>query len=128
MDPFFSVLQEIVNRRTFSWTHFTDRIYHHFSYFSGLAGYSKFTIILFPDVSNVQRSNRIIFFSGSFALFHHVGIRVNSRLFTSIPVGGEETPVFSYKICFVHCRKLPLSINRGSKYRIIWFQRTNIPF
>ena len=107
MDPFFSVLQEIVNRRTFSWTHFTDRIYHHFSYFSGLAGYSKFTIILFPDVSNVQRSNRIIFFSGSFALFHHVGIRVNSRLFTSIPVGGGRNACIQLQNLFCTLQEAP---------------------
>src|SRR4051812_13856346 len=43
-------------------------------------------------------------------------------------VWGEEPHVFSYKISFVHCAKLPLSINRSSWYRIIWFQRTNIPF
>src|SRR3954469_9117314 len=128
MDRSFSILLEIGNRWTFSRTCFTYRIYHHFGYFSGLAGYSNPPILLFLDVSNVQWSNRIICFSGSFALFHHVGVRIDSGLFTSIPVGGEEPPVFSYKISFVHCGKLPLSINRSSWYRIIWFQRTNIPF
>ncbi|KAF3784490.1 hypothetical protein EJ110_NYTH23275 [Nymphaea thermarum] len=35
-------------------THFIDRIYHYFSYFSGLASYLKFAIVSFSDVSNVQ--------------------------------------------------------------------------
>jgi hypothetical protein len=50
---FFLFLLEIRNRWTFSRTYFTDRIYHHFSYFSGSANYSGFPIILFFDVSNV---------------------------------------------------------------------------
>lgn len=37
-----------------------------------------------------QWSNRIIFFSGPFTFFHHVGVRINSRLSTSIHVGGKK--------------------------------------
>nr|VDD26381.1 unnamed protein product [Brassica rapa] len=44
-------------------------------------------------------SSRDIFF------FHHVGIRINSRLSFFIHVGWKETFVFSYKIYFIHCRK-----------------------
>ncbi|KAL8510199.1 hypothetical protein ACS0TY_017130 [Phlomoides rotata] len=62
MDPFFGFPLEIRNRRTLYSTHFTDGIHHHFSYFCGLDGYSRFSIISFPDVSNVQWANRIIFF------------------------------------------------------------------
>lgn len=43
----------IGNRWTLSRTYFTDRIDHHFSYFSGSASYSGFPIITFSDVSNV---------------------------------------------------------------------------
>ncbi|KAL5761902.1 hypothetical protein ACOSP7_018166 [Xanthoceras sorbifolium] len=42
----------IGNRWTFPRTYFTDGLYHKFSYFSGLASYSKLPIILFPNVSN----------------------------------------------------------------------------
>jgi len=48
-----TIFLETGNRWTFCRTHFTDRIYHYFSYFSGLAGYSGFAIVLFPDVSNL---------------------------------------------------------------------------
>ncbi|KAJ0620647.1 putative NADH:quinone oxidoreductase/Mrp antiporter, membrane subunit [Helianthus annuus] len=76
-------------------TRFINRIYHYFSYFSGLARYSGFSIIPFLDVSNVQWSNRIIFFSGPFTIFHHVGIRINSSLSTSIHVGRKENVLYS---------------------------------
>nr|YP_010883951.1 NADH-plastoquinone oxidoreductase subunit 4 [Helleborus niger]WIW41541.1 NADH-plastoquinone oxidoreductase subunit 4 [Helleborus niger] len=76
----------------------------------------------FPHVSNVQRSNRTILFSGSFAFFYHVGVRINSCLLTSIHVGGEETFVLSYKVYFVHRRRFHFSLNGSSGYGFIWFQ------
>nr|YP_009724559.1 NADH-plastoquinone oxidoreductase subunit 4 [Vachellia nilotica]QGT77195.1 NADH-plastoquinone oxidoreductase subunit 4 [Vachellia nilotica] len=105
MDPIFCFLLEIRNRWTLYRPYFTDGIYHHFSYFSGSTGYSGIPIIPFPDVSNVLRSNRIIFFSRHFTFFHDVGIRINSCLSTFIHVGWKETFVFSYKVYFVYCRK-----------------------
>nr|VDD31604.1 unnamed protein product [Brassica oleracea] len=125
---FFLFLLETGNRWTFYRNDFTDRIYYYFSYFSGFSSYSGFPIILFPDVSNVQRPNRIIFFSGYFTFFHHVGIRINSRLSPFIHVGWKETFVFSYKIYFIHCRKFYFFINRSFRYKFIWFERTNIKF
>ena len=119
MDPFFLFRLEIRNRWTFDRTHFTDGIHHYFSNFSGLASYSRFSIIPFPDVSNVQWSNRIIFFSRPFTLFHHVGVRINSRLFTSIHVGRKETFVLCYKIYFIHCGRFCFSLNRSSGCRFI---------
>jgi len=44
---------EIGNRWTFIRIYFIDRIYHYFSYFSSLANYPEFAIILFPDARNV---------------------------------------------------------------------------
>ena len=60
---------EIGNRWTFIRIYFIDRIYHYFSYFSSLANYTEFAIILFPDARNVQWSNRIIFFARPFTFF-----------------------------------------------------------
>nr|UEN67110.1 NADH-plastoquinone oxidoreductase subunit 4 [Sophora franchetiana] len=128
MDQFFGFLLEIRNRWTFYRTYFTDGIYYHFSYFSSSAGYSRIPIIPFPDVSNVLRSNRTLFFSRHFTFFHYVGVRINSCLFTFIHVGGKETFVFSYKISFVHCGKFCFFINGNSRYRFIWFLLTNIKF
>ncbi|KAK3019575.1 hypothetical protein RJ639_003642, partial [Escallonia herrerae] len=56
---FFLFPLEIRNIWTFYKTHFTNGIHHYFSYFSGSAIYSRFSIIPFPNVSNVRRSNRI---------------------------------------------------------------------
>ena len=42
------------------------------------------------------------FFSRHLTFFHHVGIRINSRLSTFIYVGWKKTFVFSYKVYFVH--------------------------
>ncbi|CAH2052018.1 unnamed protein product [Thlaspi arvense] len=77
------------NRWTFYRNDFTDGIYYYFSYFSGFSSYSGFPTIPFPYVSNVQRSNRIIFFSGSFTFFHHVGIRIPVYLLLSM-WGGKK--------------------------------------
>ncbi|KAL9990739.1 putative NADH:ubiquinone oxidoreductase [Helianthus debilis subsp. tardiflorus] len=84
--------------------------------------YSGFSIIPFLDVSNVQWSNRIIFFSGPFTIFHHVGIRINSSLSTSIHVGRKETSLLSHKIYFVHGGGFHFSLNGSSGCRFIWFE------
>nr|QXJ79888.1 NADH dehydrogenase subunit D [Gymnadenia crassinervis] len=128
MDQSFGFSLETGNRWTFHRTHFTDRIYNYFSYFSSLASYSKFAIFLFLNVGNVKWPNRIIFFSRPFAFFHHVGIRINSCLLTLIHVGRKKTPVLGYKVYFVHCRRFHFSLNRSSRYGFIWFQGTNIRF
>nr|VDD25990.1 unnamed protein product [Brassica rapa] len=70
---FLIFLLETGNRWTFYRNDFTDRIYYYFSYFSGFSSYSGFPIILFPDVSNVQRPNRIVFFGGYFFFFSSCG-------------------------------------------------------
>ena len=121
MDQFFCFPLEIRNRWTFYRTHFTNGIHHHFSYFSGSASYSRFSIIPFPDVSNVQRANRIIFFSGPFTFFHHVGVRINSGLSTFIHMGGKETPLLGYKIYFIHGGRFHFSLNGSSGCWFIWF-------
>ncbi|KAL4274205.1 hypothetical protein AHAS_AhasUnG0016700 [Arachis hypogaea] len=110
---------KIRNRWTLYRTHFIDGIYYHYSYFSGSTGYSRIPIIPFPDASNVQRSNRTFFLSRHFTFFHHVGIGINSSLYTFIHVGGKETFVFSYKVYFIHCGKLYFFINGNSRYRFI---------
>lgn len=69
MDPFCGFSLETRNRWNFHRTRFPDGIHHSFSDFSGSASDSGFTIVPFPDVSNVQRPNRIIFFSRSFTFF-----------------------------------------------------------
>nr|YP_010406457.1 NADH-plastoquinone oxidoreductase subunit 4 [Cymbaria daurica]URC16258.1 NADH-plastoquinone oxidoreductase subunit 4 [Cymbaria daurica] len=69
---------------------FIDGIHHYFSYFSGLASYSGFSIISFPDISNVQWANRIILLSGPFTFFLHVRVRINSYLSTCIYVGRKK--------------------------------------
>ena len=113
---------EIGNRWTFIRIYFIDRIYHYFSYFSSLANYTEFAIILFPDARNVYWSNRIIFFARPFTFFYHVGVRINSCLLTFIHVGGEEASIFSYKVYFVYCRRFHFFLNRSSGYGLIWFQ------
>nr|YP_010327502.1 NADH dehydrogenase subunit 4 [Piper bambusifolium]UJH18353.1 NADH dehydrogenase subunit 4 [Piper bambusifolium] len=87
-----------------------------------MASYSIFAIVLFPDVGNVQRSNRLIFFSRPFTFFPNVGVRINSCLPSFIYVGGGETPLLSYKVYFVHSRRFHFSLNRSSGYGLIWFQ------
>nr|VDD60758.1 unnamed protein product [Brassica oleracea] len=96
------------------------------------------TLAAFP----VTRDSRLFYFLmlamysgqiGSFSsrdiyFFHHVGIRINSRLSHFIHVGWKETFVFSYKIYFIHCRKFYFFINRSFRYKFIWFERINIKF
>ncbi|KMS96942.1 hypothetical protein BVRB_7g180240 [Beta vulgaris subsp. vulgaris] len=53
MDHLFLFPLEIRNRWAFDRTYFTYGIQHHFSYFSSLASYSRFSIVPFLNVSDV---------------------------------------------------------------------------
>lgn len=78
---------------------------------------------LFHFLMLAMYSGQIGLFSSRdlFTFFHHVGIRINSGLSTSIHVGRKETSLLSHKIYFIHGGRFHFSLNGSSGCRFIWF-------
>nr|VDD65592.1 unnamed protein product [Brassica oleracea] len=69
-------------------------------------------------------SSRIFYF-----FFHHVGIRINSRLSPFYPCGVERNVCIQLQNLFYTLQEvLFFIINRSFRYKFIWFERTNIKF
>lgn len=101
--------------------YFTNRICYYFSNLSSLASHTKHTFLLFPNVSHVWWSNRIICFSRHFAFLSHVGVGTDSNLhtFMYMYVGWEETPILGYEVSFIHSWWFHIPFSRGLNYEFL---------